>query len=153
MAARAAGIVSSLLGLWLLIVTVLDLFDSTAHRTADSYWLAGGFGALALAGGILFLVELERPRSRARLLFAFALMIAGNLLPHSLTYAVLPIVLLGLFAFVPGKVDRRFVILLGLGLAVAGMLYTFSGGLLLLPVVVVLLVIGLVTGKRQPNLR
>ncbi|CAN5293716.1 hypothetical protein BH18ACT5_BH18ACT5_01360 [soil metagenome] len=69
-------------------------------------------------------------------------MLAGVSIPTSLTILLLPIVALGVLAFVPQRIDGKLVALLGVSI-----LFVFSGALIYFPIGAVLLIGGLLARK------
>lgn len=145
--AMLAGIAAGMTGLWVLGALIGDLFDPGGTGDQALGWRLA-IGLITLTGSLLFLVDLERPRSRIRRLVGLALMVVGVSIPTSLTIFLLPIVALGALAFLPQRVDRKFVLAGAIALLVVSVLYVFSGGLILLPLGAVLLIGGLLTRKR-----
>lgn len=144
---RAAGVTSGLLGLWVLGNFLKDVLDSQVIRT-DGGW-AIAIGLLNLIGAFVFLVELERPRSRGRQIAGWAMMLVGVAIPTSLTLLLLPLIGFGALAFVDVRLDRKALFLAAATLFVVGLLYTFSGGWLLWPLGLILAVVGLMS--RAPG--
>lgn len=142
---RLAGVTSGLLGLWVLGTFLKDVLDPRVIRT-DAGW-AIAFGLLNLIGASVFLVELERPRSRGRQLAGWAMMFVGVAIPTSLTFLLIPLVALGALAFVRGRLDSTLLLVAAATLFVVGLLFTFSGGWILWAPALILAGVALV-GRR-----
>ncbi|CAN5311845.1 hypothetical protein BH18ACT5_BH18ACT5_12610 [soil metagenome] len=151
--ALIAGITSAMVGLWVLGSLVKDVLDPNQGHRSDFGWVLA-IGALSLTGVLLFLIDLERPRSRARRWLGWILMVVGIAIPTSLTMFLLPVVGLGLVAFLPGeRIDRNIALVGAAALLLVSALFLFSGGLFLFPLGAVLLVAGLVAPRENTGIR
>ncbi|MGQ0848675.1 MAG: hypothetical protein ACT4OP_06095 [Actinomycetota bacterium] len=129
--ARLAGVASGLYGLWGVGVWITDALSPANEATAWSL----AIGLPALAGSLLFLLDLERPRSMVRRWIGWGLMIVGAAIPTSISLTLLSMVLLGVFCLIPGaNIGRGMVAAAGLTVLAVSALFVFGGGLLLSPV-------------------
>lgn len=140
-----AGLAAGMTGLGALAALIWDLFDPGAGDQAIGWRLL--IGLVCLTGSVLFLVDLERPRSSVRRLLGLTLMLAGVSIPTSLTILLLPIVALGVLAFVPQRIDRKLVLAAAIALLGVSILFVFSGALIYFPIGAVLLTGGLLARK------
>ena len=96
--ARFVGLLIAVLGAWIFGANAYSAI--TGSTVYDPGWVLAVVlvaGALSTAGGVLFLLSLDGPErfsTRKTRLRAIVMMIAGSLLPTTVTIVVLPLALL-----------------------------------------------------------
>jgi hypothetical protein len=96
---RFVGLTLTLYGLWILGVNIVELFTGDGFESGTILLWVLASGAVAAAGGVVYLLSFDGPpawsRRRVRA-WGLAMMFVGSLLPTSLSFLLLGMLVLAI---------------------------------------------------------